>query len=262
MTRLNFFSHQKIADNAYIVTENYGVSYRLSIGVITGLEKTAVVNSGLGISGSLRKYIEQFAGTDKPFLVYCTSGKREHTGGAAQFDEVFVSSLDKNIGTYKSLSPVPKEILNYGCSISPEKEATEFCELRPGFISIGRQHISPKELAGNTPGSFVIINGENRLCFLGDAVGSSCTILPYLDRDGMADYSQSLIKLTQERGGELSFYCSDSVHPLSHEYILNTAGACAQIASCNFSGDIPTGEDNMRMKLYKNAAVIYDVDKI
>ncbi len=257
MQQFQFFSHQKIGDNAYLVTESYGPQLRLSIGVITGLEKTAVINAGLGISGSLRKYIEGFTGTGKPFVLYCTSGKPECIGAAFQFDEAFVSSKDQALRFDDPTPSIPAEVLSYGRAVSPTGNAA-FEELRPGFLAIGRQHIMPRPFPGNTPGSFVILNGEGKLCFLGDAVGSERTILPYLDRKGIADYADGLKKLANERGGELRFYCGRSLHPLSGEYLLTVAKACEEIAAGQTAADLSAGDGTLKMHLYENAAVLYD----
>lgn len=261
MERLDFFSHRQISTNAYLVTENYGISARFSVGVVVGLEQIAVIDAGLGLSGSLRKYIEGFAGTEKPFLCYCTSGKAEHIGAAAQFDTAYVSSLDAALPAHNWAGALPDAIVRYGTAIRPESGAPAFQELTPGFIAIGRQHISPRPMPGNTPGSFVLINGEEKLCFLGDAVGPEVTVLPYLDRAGMNGYAEQLTMLTEERGGELRFYCGRSAEPLSAGYLLRVAAACRAIAEGKTSGDLPAAEAGRRMHIAENAAVVYDAAK-
>ena len=86
---LIFYSHEKISDRVYVVTEGYSMVHRFTIGVIIGDNKILVIDSGLGMDADLRRYIETFTGTSKPMICACTHGAIDHAGAACLFDEAF-----------------------------------------------------------------------------------------------------------------------------------------------------------------------------
>ena len=255
------FSRRQLGDAAYLVTETYGPGLRFTIGVVVGLEQIAVVNSGPGLGCSLRKYIESFAGANKPFQCYCTSGKSEHIGGSWQFDEAFLPSADSRLPQTDWVPRLPPELSAWAASVQPEPFPNRRQELRSGFIAIGRQHISPRPFPGNTEGSFVILNGEGQLCFLGDAIGPDVTELKTLGTDGFTRYAHELRKLTEERDGAFRFVCSRSSDLISREYVLSVAEGCEEIASGHTEGDLPTG-DGYLLHVCGMSAVVYDPTKL
>lgn len=255
------FRHRPLSENAWVVTESYEGVLSVSIGVVVGLEQIAVINAGPALGPGLRKYIESFAGVGKPFQCYCTAGKSEFIGGAWQFDVAFLPEADAELPQVDWAARLPASLAAEADALRPTPYGGRLSPLRPGFNAIGRQHLSPRPLPGNTPGSFVIINGEEKLCFMGDAVEAELTRLPYLDAAGFLRYAQELRKLTKERGGVLRFCCARSEELLSRDYILAVAAACEEIGMGQTQADKP-GENGLSIHRIPGAAVAYDPKKL
>ena len=95
MREFDFYKREKLADNLWVVTESYGVNSTFRIYVLTGGERTVVIDSGLGAQSGLRRYIETFiADPNKPMSALLTHTHPDHVGGAPLFDEVYVNPLE------------------------------------------------------------------------------------------------------------------------------------------------------------------------
>ena len=61
--------------------------------LIEGTEKAALIDSGSGV-GDLRAFVKTL--TDRPLMVLLTHNHIDHAMGTAQFETVYISTVDKN----------------------------------------------------------------------------------------------------------------------------------------------------------------------
>lgn len=93
-----YYTHKKIpdkGDKVYILVEHYAAGKQKTIGVCTGVESVCVINSGMGMTGDIRKYIEDMLGTDKTIECISLTGKPDNVGASALFDVAYITPEEK-----------------------------------------------------------------------------------------------------------------------------------------------------------------------
>lgn len=81
-----YYSFRQYDNKVFAVTEHYGPGRSYTFGVVWSRERCAVIDTGLGLCGNVRKYIEGFTGFDKPIYAVCTSGSPYSVGALGLFD--------------------------------------------------------------------------------------------------------------------------------------------------------------------------------
>ncbi len=192
MNEFDFYTNKQLADNLWAVTESYGVNSTFQIYVITGKDRTVVIDSGLGAQGGLRKYIETFiGGSGKPMSVLLTHTHPDHVGGAPLFDEVYVNplefpDLDWNRNHYRRFGD-----LEWFCGHSrwydePDADIMNFCYLHfvrellqeedciqvndGDLLEFGGISLEVIHCPSHSDGSTIYYWKEENIAFAGDAV--------------------------------------------------------------------------------------------
>ena len=266
MKKINLFSHQKKSDRYYVFTEGYSCLHRFTIGVIVGDEKILVIDSGMGLTGELRKYIESVVGIDKPMICTCTHGAIDHGGAACLFDERYCSHRDtfmyprifnneirlKDLDAFGLNNP---EVIKY-CTENLHNNETSFTDVDDGFVfDIGSAHIEVIAIPGHTPGSQAYFYREEKVCFTGDAISVDEQIPNivrfYNEPEHRANvarflniaidspeltfmecytiYSKLVKRAISIIGEDATLYCGHLSVPLTIQVAKDVAGACEEI---------------------------------
>lgn len=271
-----YYSHEKISERVYIVTENYSVVHHFTIGVITGDKITFVVNAGLGMTDNLRQYIEEFAGKDKPIWCVCTSGAAEQTGGAGAFDRAYVNMADQQMldGSCNSMNRRP--LLDDYALYEPrtqEYAREHMQEVKAGVfrdaskiesLDLGGIVIEKIPLPGVTPGSEMYYLREEDILFSGDAV-NRYVHLDRLTPRGIGFYAEKLDHVLKITGQSTRIFAFHSNVQQNRKLIENLIQACHEVADGRTYGDPPAetivnrGNNNrmIRMHYYKNCCIVY-----
>ncbi len=183
MNALQFFSYEQLNDHFYHITESYAPCRDpgfdngsiFNIYVVIGSERIAVIDTGLGGTDGLRKYIEEniCPGNRKPMIALLGHCHPDHCGAAALFDEVWFNSaelpgLDWNSNIERRLSDL-ELFANY------DQEVIAFCrehhvkdritEKWPHHlaengmvIDLGGVKLRVIALPGHSPGSLIFWN--------------------------------------------------------------------------------------------------------
>jgi len=183
MTYLNIFSHERKTDRYYVFTEGYSHLFRLTVGVIVGDEKVLVIDSGMGMTGDLRKYIESVIGTGKPIICAVSHGSIDHAGSAMLFDERYCSIRDnwmlltqafkreKRLNDIAGFGLDNPEMIAYGTEHMLDSEGTQFQWIDDGHVfDLGGVEIEVIALPGHSAGSLAYFDREGKYCFTGDAI--------------------------------------------------------------------------------------------
>lgn len=277
METYNFCSHEKVSDHVYVVTENNSRTHRFTIGVVVGDEKILVIDSGLGMNGDLRHYIESFTGTDKPMICACTHGSSHHVGAACLFDEAYLNSRDypllghafdpetrfSDLAVYGLFND---EVMEYGRSHMVDNTDTMFKHVDEGDVfELGGVQVYPIRTPGRTEGHLAYHIPMEKIAFCGDAVNID-THLKTLDNQGILEYRDMLYRLLSQVGDGITIYAGHLNRGHKTNVLKNLAIACEEVAMGKTAGDIPgetyflkdTGNPSIRAHYHGNCCIVYD----
>lgn len=150
--------------------------------LVEGEEKAVLIDTGVGI-GQLKAVVDCI--TDKPLTVLLTHGHVDHAMGAASFEDVRLSPLDKEIyemhsafevrkgyvmgAAMQGADPAAVQAVKDGDYLQP-KSFSAFAPLSPGDrFELGGVSVEVLEGAGHTPGSLTMLIPQWRVLLLGDA---------------------------------------------------------------------------------------------
>ena len=252
MQKLNLFNHEEFVKNTYIVTENYSMKDRFTMGVIVGAERVLMIDTGFGMAGDLRKYVESFVGTEKPIFCICTHGHSDVTGGAALFDEAYLKKED--VGRFpESVEPEQRleqlsrfvsgneGLLAYGKANMSDIRSVEWKDLKDGdHFHLGGVHVGIIEIPGHTPGSIAVRvtrEGVTKSTFVGDAFTPGMNHFTRMDRFDLIAYSDRLERFMMKLEDSEPIYCTHSQLPMSKKAGLAIARACREVAYGKTAGD-------------------------
>ena len=277
MKYLNFYSHEHVAERIYVVTENYSMVHRFTIGVVVGDERILVIDSGLGMDGDLRKYIESFTDVDKPMICACTHGAIDHVGAACLFDEVFLNNRDyhmlpsafdraRRLRDLSAFSLFNNEVIQYGQQHMIDNKKTKFTDIDEGDIfDLGGIQVEPIRTPGHTDGHLAYYIRSANIAFCGDGINID-THIKKLDRQGLIDYSDMLSRFLTVTGENVTIYAGHLNRAHKSNVPKNLAAACMEVANGQTEDDPPgetiflekAGNLNIRMHYHGNSCIIYN----
>lgn len=202
------FRINQISSRLFQITDLSGTHLFMAVGD----QEAALLDTGAGC-GSLLTQVREL--TQLPVKVILTHGHADHTMGAGEFEDIWMSPLDETI--YREHS-APEARLGYirgsvrsggdpraaeltADQLQPAKHFEQFHPLAPGDgFDLGGLTLEIHEGAGHTPGCVTVLLPELRTLLLGDA----CNQFTYLfDKNcsTVAEYREMLIRLDKETSG-------------------------------------------------------------
>ena len=280
MRQLSLFSRQQIGKDTYVVTENYLPGHRCTIGVIVGAERVLVIDTGLGLAGDLRRYVESFVGTSKPIFCVCTHGHTDCIGSAARFDEAYlhhgdVGPIDPefSIEQMRGWTNNAPEIEEHGRLLMSDNSKAEFKDLHEGdHFHLGGVHVGIMCIPGHTPGSIAVRvtrEGVQTFSFVGDAFCAEMNHLTRMTRENLLDYRDRLKSFVSCLNNDEPCFSGHSAVPIAREVGNDVAQACAEVAQGAIQHDAPfsfgqkgtSGKvPDLRVHLTNNSYIVYNAD--
>lgn len=190
------FRHEQLSARLFRIIDFTGVCCYLAVG-----DDRAVLLDTINGIGDLRSYAEAL--TDKPIFVILTHGHLDHMGGAAQFDEVYMSALDQPVFTAHSDMAFRINDSNAQLRDHPPLTAADFIPamdqaplpLTDGqCFDLGGLTIRMIAVPGHTPGMMCPLLVEERAIIFGDACGVSVLLFDKYSST-VSEYRKSLLRL-------------------------------------------------------------------
>lgn len=181
--------------------------------LVEGEEKAVLIDTGVGV-GQLKAVVDRL--TDKPLTVLLTHGHVDHAMGAASFEDVRLSPLDKEIyevhsafevrkgyvmgAAMQGADPAAVQTVKDGDYLQP-KAFSAFAPLSPGDrFELGGVSVEVLEGAGHTPGSLTMLIPQWRVLLLGDAC-NQFTFLFDSFASPLESYKKMLLGLKEKTEG-------------------------------------------------------------
>ena len=230
----------KANDSLYLIRESYCENSGLTIPLVVGEKKAAVLDAGLGVTDTLRKTAESV--TDLPLINILSHGHPDHAGAAVLFDEVYMNEQDlqetrwgltreRRLEDLKTFSENNAEIQQYCEKHVLDCSHFTFHNITDGdILDLGGVQLEILAMPGHTKGSIAVLNRRDGYIYTGDAV---CKELMLTDgrRESILKSEaglRHLSDLTEEIPG-LVIYGGHFHDPLPCQMVLDLRDACREI---------------------------------
>lgn len=182
MKEFDLLSHEKISDRLYIVRESYFAKTNLNIGVVLGDDWTMVIDSGMGVTHGLRKYIETYITDKKPMKCYLTHGHIDHCSGAPLFDEIHMhpadwvnrdweENIERRFSDLRGFCANNEELMEFCRDKYVEPSRDYILDVEDGdVIDLGGIAIEVFSIPGHSPGSVAYLDRQDHVVFVGDQI--------------------------------------------------------------------------------------------
>lgn len=184
--------------------------------LITGEREALLVDTGVGIYG-LKAQVDAL--TQLPVTVVLTHGHGDHTGGAGEFESVYLHPADTRLLIEHGIDmrrDYAKAMLKADAGLTeadfvPDRK-NPMLELKDGQVfDLGGIHVEFISVSGHTKGSCTVLIQEERSMIYGDALNCN-TLVMDANSAGISTYLESLKRLqTREGEYDVVYYSHGSV---------------------------------------------------
>ena len=241
---------KKLNDNLYQLSENITSAAAVHMYLVTGTERAALVDTGLGMSGDLDEVVKRL--TDKPVICLVTHCDPDHAGSAALFDDVRMSSKDQilmdngsiakmaRFGTAQAVAD-DKALVRYFKKHMVKAEAFPYKNIEDGEIfDLGGRSLVAIPLPGHTEGSMCFWNREENYCLVGDAVANvNAPVMFFQKCRPLEEYRENLLWFLAKVGEECRLYTGHNENALTQEMISEIISLCDEVLAGKTQNDTP-----------------------
>jgi glyoxylase-like metal-dependent hydrolase (beta-lactamase superfamily II) len=254
MEDYNVYYTKKLGEGRYLITEKHSPDAPggVNIGLVIGENKAAVIDSGFGVTDTLRSYIEKI--TDKPLICLVAHGHPDHAGAAALFDEVYMNerdevllpvslSYDRRMGDVFGRPGYDEGLYEYCKEHIVDGTGFTYKNMDEGDVfDLGNVKLEVIAVPGHTQGSVVLLNRAENYAYISDAVGKRNALvnLPPEKRVGLTAYRDGLRRLLSEINDETELYYGHSTELFPHSYIKDMEQAVSEVLDGKTENDTPS----------------------
>lgn len=235
-------------ERVYTVTERYVPEEEgSSMGLVVGDDRALLMDTGMGVTGNIRKFVEQF--TQKPVICALTHPHPDHAGAAALFETVYLNEEDNSMLSWavtkeKRLAPM-RHLFGILPTLEEEiaAEMVDSSKLKTipmpdnTIFELGGITVTAISLKGHTAGSSVFYCRKENVLFTGDSVEP---VTMYIG-EGPEDYLPIrvyLAELKKLRGiinDDTVVYCYHKREPVTPQLIDDMIICCEKAISSEAS---------------------------
>ena len=202
MINRNIYSIEKISNGPYDIFKIYE-RFEASMYLVCGKEKACLIDTAYGLN-DLSEICSEL--TDLPVIAVNTHGHIDHVLGNHWFDTVYMHPADKEL--YREITDGFADMISepwvretYGeflDNVNPADitfpDAKDIVE--GDVIDLGDKHLRVIEIPGHTPGSIMLVDEDEKICFSGDSIIEHCWL--FLDESLPAGaYLQNLSRAVE-----------------------------------------------------------------
>jgi len=276
---MNIYEQNQISSNFWMIGERLSNWQILTMGILLGKERAALIDTGMGVLGDLHDKVRQI--TDLPLITLLTHGDPDHIGGAELFQPLYMSKLDDDLIPW-ALSPDCKRE-NLALMIEDNPELLKLAEqkmlsgttityqdIREGDIfDLGGVSLEAIALPGHTKGSMCFVNWEDNYAFTGDAVNRNTFLWPKRCTS-LSVHLAALENFRRRVGDGMTLYFGHSLSALPPTLLEDSIRCCREILDGHTQNDPiydpEVGKNEKPERLmqhrYGCAAIVYDADRV
>lgn len=249
---MEVYTKKQLGKRHYLITERHSSTDHMvvTIGLVVGDNRAAVIDSGFGVTDTLRAFIEEI--TDKPLICLVAHGHPDHVGAAPLFDAVYMNCRDE---------PLLPVALSYERRMGDvfghpgyDADFYEHCKKHivdgSGFtyqnmddgdvFDLGGTVLEVIAVPGHTQGSVVLLNRKENYIYISDAVGQRTALvtLPKEKRVGLLAYRDGLRRLLSVMNDETELYYGHSAALFPHGHVRDMEQACTEVLNGKTEQDV------------------------
>lgn len=239
---------RKYSEHIYTITERYTPNDGGStMALIIGSQKAAIIDTGMGVTGNLRKYIGQF--TSLPIICLLTHPHPDHAGSAVLFDECYMNEADDSMLKWALGKEKRKRQMSHFFAQLPDLEAEidaeiidseklKYSPMVDGEIyDLGGVTLEAVSVPGHTLGSTALWCKEENMLFTGDSVAPMTSLIGEGPEDyvSIKDFLKGLINLRSKINNGTKVFCYHHELPVDIQVIDDMISASEKILSGNAS---------------------------
>lgn len=228
MIKLKYFTHEKLSEHLYRITDFTGVCCYM----VVGSQKAYMLDTCNGI-GNIKEYVQSI--TQLPISVILTHGHLDHMGGAGLFDEVYMNHAD--LPVFQKHGDMTFRIEDTKAHCPVEIDENDFVPTYQGEIinihdgdvfDAGNVHIKMILVKGHTPGMMCPLIVEDRIVIFGDACGVGVLLFDEYSSN-VSEYKHSLEHLKQYENDYDVIYRNHGTFTSPKELLNNVIECCTLI---------------------------------
>lgn len=241
---------KQISESLYMLNEHLTETISMTMMLVVGKERGAIIDTGYGLSGDLSKAIKRI--TSKPVICLLTHSDPDHAGGAALFDNIYMSNKEQRLLEGGSINPFvryqtaksfikDKETIRYIKTNMVKAKTFHYTNVKDGdMFDLGGCVLEAISFPGHTEGSMCFFNRQENYCVVGDAVANVNSPVLFFDKClPLEVYKHNLIKFSERVGHDCDLYAGHSQEALPKTIISEILILCDEILAGNTKDDVP-----------------------
>lgn len=282
---MEVYTKRQLCPNLWQITEQHSADKPgVQMYLVTGKEKSALVDCGFGVCDTLRTFAEEAAGTSVICIV--AHGHPDHAGAAALFDEIYMNERDEKLLPV-SLSYERRMDDVFGRGVS-DPEHFEYCKnhivmteqlnyknMDDGdTFDLGGETLQVIAIPGHTQGSVVLVNRARNYALVSDAFSYRTALvrMPTEKRVGITNYRDGLARFLSAINDDTAIYWGHGAEQVDHCIPRDMLQACNEVldgkiendreSQSHFSKRKNAGGSQMREHVCGSVMLVYNANTL